>query len=144
MHEAVRLVLEAPIGRLSVGTRSIVKPWQPERFGEMLGTTTGGSWACLVEDFAGRADDAGAVRAVVQYAAESRARGVLRQWSDFARRRPISSPVRLRALNGAPWNPEIGESTLREIRDAILWSALSARWEKGEGRWGTAVEHSGC
>ena len=146
MHEAVRLVLEAPIGRLPVGAQTSIKPWEPERFGEMLGgPSSNKSWTCLVEDFAGPGEDAGAIRAVVQYAAESRARGVLRQWADFARRRPNASPVRLRALNGAPWDPAIAESLLGEIRDAILWSALSGRLETGDGRWGTlALERSRC
>jgi hypothetical protein len=124
----------------------MVKPWETERFGEMLGASGyNASWACIVESVVVKGDDAGAVRAVVQYAAESRARGVLRQWGDFARRRPNASPVRLRALNGAPWDPSIAESLLEEIRDAILWSALSGRLETGEGRWGAlAAERSGC
>lgn len=143
-HEAVRLVLEAPIGRMRVGAGKTVRPWEPERFGEMLGSSNG-AWACLIDGFAGKGEDAGAIRAVVQYAAESRARGVLRQWADFARRRPNATPVRLRALNGAPWDPAIAESMLDEIRDAILWSALSSRLETGEGRWGSvSTERSGC
>ena len=146
MHEAVRLVLEAPIGRFPVGAPATIRPWEPERFGEMLGGASSNRlWTCLIEDFAGPGEDPGAIRAVVQYAAESRARGVLRQWSDFARRRPNASPVRLRALNGAPWDPAIAESLLGDIRDAILWSALSGRLETGEGRWGTlALERSRC
>ena len=31
---------------------------------------------------------------------------------------------RLRALMGAPWDPAVEASVLREIRDTILWSAL--------------------
>ena len=144
MHEAVRLVLEAPIGRLRVGTTSTVNPWEPERFSELLGSSNG-SWTCLMDGFAGKDEEASAIRAVVQYAAESRARGVLRQWADFARRRPNASPVRLRALNGAPWDPSIAKAMLGEIRDAILWTALSSRLEMGEGRWGSfATERSGC
>ena len=140
----VRLVLEAPLGRLRVGANSTVQPWEPERFSEILGSSNG-AWACLMDDFVGKDEDAGAIRAVVQYAAESRARGVLRQWSEFARRRPNASPLRLRALNGAPWDPSIAESMLGEIRDAILWTALSGRLETGEGRWASfSTERSGC
>jgi len=145
-HEAVRRVLEVPLGRFDLRDNPGFKPWEPETFDHVFGAwSENGMWTCLVEDFAGRSDDAGALRAVVQYAAESRARGVLRQWAEFARRRPYVSPPRLRALTGAPWNPAVSESTLREVRDAILWSALSARWESGEGRWAAVrAEASGC
>jgi hypothetical protein len=104
----------------------------------------GGSWTCLVDAFAGRSDDAGAIRAVVQYAAESRARGVVRQWAEFARRRPELSPPRLRALTGAPWDPAIAEATMRDIRDAILLSALSPRSELGEGKWQVGRASPSC
>ena len=142
VHEAVRWVLEAPIGRLNVGS-SRDNPWDPASFSGFLGSARG-SWACYVESFAGRGEEAGQVRAVAQYAAESRARGVLRQWAEIARRRPITSPMRLRALTGAPWDPAIAESTLRDVRDAILWSAFSGRGT-GEGRWELrSIPTSGC
>ncbi len=145
VHEAVRRVLEVPLGRFNLRTTPGFKPWAPETFDQGFGAwSKNGLWTCLVEGFAGRTDDAGAVRAVVQYTAESRARGVLHQWAEFARRSPQVSPPGLRALTGGPWDPAIAESTLREIRDAILWSALSARWESGEGRWAARAEASGC
>jgi hypothetical protein len=136
MHEAVRRVLEAPLDRISLNSRSNLGPWNSRSLdmGSIIGT---GSWICLVESFAGSADNAGTLHAVVQYAAESRARGVLRQWADFARRRPYGSPPRLRALTGAPWNPAIADSTLQEIRDAILWNALTSAGRKGDGAFGT-------
>jgi len=143
VHEAVRRVLEAPIGRLNPGATPGALSWRPEMFDYGFGATSNASWTCLVERFSGHSDDAGAIRAVVQYAAESRARGVVRQWADFARRRPQASSPRLRALTGAPWDPAITESTQREIRDAILWSALSGRWQTGE--WGISNGGvSGC
>ena len=141
VHEAVRRVLEAPLGRLNLSGKSGFRPWDPATFEQGFGALTSGSWACLVEGFAEGSGDVATVRAVVQYAAESRARGVVRNWTEFARLRPQLSPPRLRALTGAPWNPAIADSTLREIRDAILWSALSVRWQLGDGIWGTG--HAG-
>ena len=139
VHEAVRRVLEAPLNRVSL-TRAPYGPWDPKTF--EIGFTPGNaSWTCLVESFAGSSGDASTIRAVVQYAAESRARGVVRQWAEFATRRPYASPARLRALTGAPWNPAIAESTVREIRDAILWSALASKGPLGsglEGRFGSS------
>jgi hypothetical protein len=130
VHEAVRRVLEAPIGRVSMDTKSGFSPWQPESLNAGFGLSAR-SWSCLADAFVGSGDD-GAIRAAMQYAAESRARGVLRQWSDYARRRPDASPIRLRALTGAPWDPSIAETTLQEIRDAILVSALDGRAESGD------------
>jgi len=136
VHEAVRRVLEAPLGRVALDTKSEFRPWDQSLEQTFASISVSGSWACLVDTFAGPGDDVSAVRAVVQYAAESRARGVLQQWTEFARRRPEATPLRLRALTGGPWDPAITETTLREIRDAILSSALSAGGQLGDGRWG--------
>lgn len=137
VHEAVRRVLEAPLGRVNLDSKSEFKPWDPQSVEQTFASiSVSGSWSCLVDTFAGPGDDVSAVRAVVQYAAESRARGVLRQWAEFARRRPEASPLRLRALTGGPWDPAITETTLREVRDAILSSALSGGGQLGDGRWG--------
>jgi hypothetical protein len=134
VHEAVRRVLEAPIDRINVEGKTTFGPWNSRSLDEDMGPMMGtGTWTCLVESFAGSSDDVGTVHAVVQYAAESRARGVLRQWADFARRRPYASPPRLRALTGAPWNPAIADSTLQEIRDAILWNALTSSGRMADG-----------
>ena len=132
VHEAVRRVLEAPISRLSVERSRGSLSWLPGSDEKAQGVASRPSWSCLADEFVGESDDAGAVRAVIQYAAESRARGVMRQWADFARRRPQASPSRLRALTGAPWDPSIAAETLQEIRDAILWSALEARSDVGD------------
>ena len=146
VHEAVRRVLEAPLARWNLSAKPDFQPWDPATFDQGFGGAgINGSWACLVEGFAGGSDDVATVRAVVQYAAESRARGIVRNWTEFARLRPDVSPPRLRALTGAPWDPSIAESTLLEIRDAILWSALSARSQRGDWRWGTGLAGgSGC
>jgi hypothetical protein len=132
VHEAVRRVLEAPIGRLGVEPNTGFKPWTANSSARDLGLSSGANWACLAEEFVGDSEDASAVRAVIQYAAESRARGVIRQWAEFARRRPDASPIRLRALTGAPWDPAIAEEMLQEIRDAILLSAIERPGEAGE------------
>jgi hypothetical protein len=144
VHEAVRRVLEAPLSRVHLGARTGFQPWEPETFDQGFGNeSTDGSWACLVEAFAGRSGDAGTIHAVMQYAAESRARGVVRQWAEFARHRPASSPPQLRALSGAPWDPSIAESTLRDVRNAILWKALTTGGRIADGNW-YAADRSGC
>ena len=136
MHEAVRRVLEAPIDRISLNGKTF-GPWNSRSLDDDMGSMIGkGSWTCLVESFAGSAVDAGTVHAVVQYAAETRARGVLREWAEFATRRPYASPARLRALTGAPWNPAIAESMLQEIRDAVLWTALTSSGRLADGGFG--------
>ena len=148
VHEAVRRVLETPIDRINLSGKVAFGPWNSRALDEDMGAMVRtGAWACLVESFAGSADDAGTVHAVVQYAAESRARGVLRQWADFAKRRPSASPPRLRALTGAPWNPAIADSTLQEIRDAILWNALTSSGRMAEGGFrarGVTASGRGC
>ncbi len=146
VHEAVRRVLEAPLGKVSLGAQPGFTPWMPDEYERAAGLSpAGAAWSCLVDGFAGRSDNAGAVRAVMQYAAESRARGVVRQWAEFAERRPEASPAGLRALTGAPWNPALAARTLRNVRDAILWSALMPRWEASERRWETTrLATSGC
>ena len=144
VHEAVRRVLEAPLGRVHLGDRAGFVPWEPETFDQGFGNGSGdGSWTCRVEAFAGGSNDAGTIHAVMQYAAESRARGVVRQWVEFARLRPAASPPQLRALSGGPWDPAIAESTLREVRDAILWKALTMGGRAAEGSWYRA-DRSGC
>lgn len=147
VHEAVRRVLEAPLNRISLDAKPALRPWDPRSFDLGIESMRDGAWTCLVESFAGNSD-AGTLRAVLQYAAESRARGVIRQWADFANRRPFASPARLRALTGEPWNPAITDSTLREIRDAILWSALSNHGrtaDNGFAVWSTATPPAaGC
>jgi hypothetical protein len=135
-------VLEAPLDRINLdapafGLWSMNELDQGRR--PILGS---GSWTCLVKLFAG-SDDAGTIHAAVQYAAESRAKGVVRQWAEFANRRPHVSPARLRALSGVPWDPAIAEQTVREIRDAILWSALSNRGRLADGGFG-ASNSAGC
>jgi hypothetical protein len=142
VHEAVRRVLEAPLDRFHLD-KSTFGPWDPKEFDPVTGSTLGsGAWRCLVESFAG-SDDAGTVHAAVQYAAESRAKGVIRQWAEFANRRPQVSPARLRALSGAPWDPAIAAVTTREIRDAILWSALSSGRRTAEVGFGAFDVPSG-
>lgn len=143
VHEAVRRVLEAPLGRVNLGPRKGFVPWEPETYAQGFGNASGdGSWTCRVEAFARGSDNVGTIHAVMQYAAESRARGVVRQWVEFARLRPVSSPPQLRALSGGPWDPAIAEGTLREVRDAILWKALTGG-RATEGSWYRA-DRSAC
>ncbi len=143
-HEAVRRVLEAPLGRVSLGEPVGFTPWDSGAMDRELTAVSEKGWTCFVDAFAGRSEDAATVRAVIQYAAEARARGVVSQWAEFARRRPYDSPSRLRALTGAPWDPSITESTLREIRDAILWSTLTEGRGPGTGVGSVRSNEAGC
>jgi hypothetical protein len=133
-HEVVRRVLEAPLERPN--STHEFKAWDsaPAAMTFKL-TPRHDAWPCLVERFAGSSEQAGTLHALMQYAAESRARGIVRQWAEYARYRPHASPPRLRALAGGPWDPAIAEGTLSELRDAILWSALTERGRKGERGW---------
>jgi hypothetical protein len=146
VHEAVRRVLEAPLARVNLSTRLALSPWlgESEYFAQDFGVSPSNrSWACLVEVFTGENDEAGTIQEVMQHAADSRARGVIRQWSEFARNRPYASPPRLRALTGAPWDPAIVERTHRELRDAILWKALTSGGAPG-GWASLRADWTGC
>jgi hypothetical protein len=127
VHEAVRQVLEVPVPPVELDASRARSPWPPEATRALFSGTpaASGAWRCLLDFLPGRGNDAGAVRAVVQYAAEARARGLVRRWQAYARRSPGRAPAELRALTGAPWDPAIESATLREVRDAILWSAVA-------------------
>lgn len=129
VHEAVRQVLEAPLSSADVRAQSPHAFWAPEATGSLFrgAPAASGAWTCLVGSFTDRSSDAGAARAVIQFAAEARARGMVRQWSAFARRFPAWSSWRLRALTGEPWAPAIADELSRELRDVILWRALAGR-----------------
>jgi hypothetical protein len=66
--------------------------------------------------------DVDATKDAMQFAADERARGVIRRWGDYALTLSDAS-WRFRALGGAPWDGQIYEDAVREVRDAILWRA---------------------
>jgi hypothetical protein len=82
-------------------------------------------WTCLLESPAKRGREAGGLRDAMRVAAEARARGLVRRWGDYARGVPDAA-WRFRALGGAPWDATVSDSTVREVRDAILWRAARA------------------
>ena len=45
-------------------------------------------------------------------------------------------------LTGAPWNPAIADSMLQEVRDAILWNALTSSGPLADG--GFRAPRTGC
>jgi hypothetical protein len=126
VHEAVRQVLETPVPSVEISGMRATDRMQPAALSTVFSGApeVSGAWRCVLDGFTDRAADAASVRAVVQYAADARARGVIKRWEALALRRPERAPVALRALTGAPWDPAIAERTLRDVRDAILWSAL--------------------
>jgi hypothetical protein len=126
VHEAMRQVLETPARTVDLRRDPTAgAPLDATRGLFAAAPEVSGAWRCFLDGFSERGTDAAAVRAVVLYSAEARARGQLRMWTEYARRNPTRSPARLRALTGAPWDPAVEAATLRELRDAILWSALT-------------------
>jgi hypothetical protein len=133
VHELVRLVLETPLSPADIRVNSAHSLWAPAAIAALFRGMPAASaaWVCRLEGVVERSSDAAAARAVIQYAAEARARGLVRQWSVFARRFPVGASWRLRALDGAPWTPGVVSETTRELRDAILWRALAGRAQEG-------------
>jgi hypothetical protein len=133
VHEVVRQVLEVPLTPADIRSHSPHAFWAPEASGSLFRSApaASGAWVCLLDRITERSSDAGAARAVLQYAAEARARGMVRQWSEFARRFPAWSSWRLRALEGPPWSPGVAADVERELRDVILWRALAGRSHAG-------------
>lgn len=126
VHEAVRRILETPLEVSELRRYDATSFSGIDAAESLLRTTpaTSSAWACLLDGLSGHGADRGAARAVTQYAAESRARGILQHWAGMSERFGPRAPWRMRALEGAPWSPEIREQRMREIRDAILWRAL--------------------
>lgn len=129
LHEAVRQVLEVPLPASELRAPSTNAFWGPEAAQALMRTSpaASGAWACLVPTFTEHTADAPATRAAMQYAAEARARGIIRQWRVFSRRSPGVGTPRMRALAGGPWDPAITAHLERDLRDAILWRAMSGR-----------------
>jgi len=120
--DAVRRTLIAPL------TRTDIRGGQLEgvnaRFTapRALYARAADGWSCLLgaPSLGGRDD--WSLQAAMTFAAEARARGLVRRWGEYARGMPAAS-ARFRALGGAPWLPATSDSVVREVRDAILWRA---------------------
>jgi hypothetical protein len=125
--DAVRRVLVAPLGRLDV--RGVSAPTFDAFTSSvrMLHASPEASagWTCLLDAPSMRGRDGDGVREAMQVAASARARGLVRRWGDYARGLPDAA-WRFRALGGAPWESSVIDSTVREVRDAILWRAARA------------------
>jgi hypothetical protein len=126
VQEAIRLVLEAPVASADTRRADPFAFDAAESSTWLLHNTAESSagWSCLLDRYARASADPTATRAVVQFAAEARARGIVRRWTAIGARMGSSGTSRLRALDGAPWDPRIGEDLARDLRDAILWRAL--------------------
>ncbi|MEP7348264.1 MAG: hypothetical protein ABI877_23560, partial [Gemmatimonadaceae bacterium] len=126
VHESVRRVLETPLEASELRRYDDSPITGIDAATSLLRTVpaTSSGWACLLDAISGHGADRNASRAVTQYAAESRARGVVLRWAAMSVRFGPHAPWRLRALEGAPWSPDIREQLTREIRDAILWHTL--------------------
>jgi hypothetical protein len=123
---AVRRVLVAPLGRLDVrGSSTTFDAFAASN--QMLHASPEASagWSCLLDSPTMRDREASGVREAMQVAAEARARGLVRRWGEYARGVPDAA-WRFRALGGAPWATTVMDSTVREVRDAILWRAARA------------------
>jgi hypothetical protein len=126
VHEAVRRVLEAPLTSVELRQPSRNAFSSSEATSALLRSipATSGAWACLLDAFSDGSADARGIRSAMEYAADARARGVLRHWRTLLRRYAPASASPLRALDGAPWDPAIGELMLRDVRDGILWRTV--------------------
>lgn len=136
VHESVRRVLEVPLDP-SDFRRHPTDPFAGIESARLMLRTvpsTASAWACVLDKVTGRAMDQGAARAVTQFAAESRARGIVQRWAMLGERVGPEAPWRLRALQGSPWASTVREDLTREIRDAILWKALG---DPGTGEFPT-------
>ncbi|MBV6521650.1 MAG: hypothetical protein MNPFHGCM_01794 [Gemmatimonadaceae bacterium] len=137
VHESVRRVLEAQLNASELRRPDMMSFAGIEASAHLLRAepATSSAWACVLDGLFGRDDDRDALRAVTQYAAESRARGVVQRWAGIGGRLGLRAPWRMRALEGAPWSPETRAQLTREIRDAIMWHALR---DPGTGQFPTA------
>ena len=133
VHEVARLVLEVPVRPTDLHPAGADPFAAGAALADMQRSAgdAAAAWGCLLDAFADQAIDAGAARAAARYAAEARARGIVREWSAFASRYPDVAPARMRALTGAPWRPGIARDQERQLRDVILWRAFGGR---GSGR----------
>lgn len=129
VHEAVRVVLETPLRVGDLPSAPTLSLWAPDAIEWMMRSmpVTSAAWTCLLDPFIGRSGDVEATRMIVQLAAESRARGIVRRWSVLARRYPAAASPMLRGANEPPWDPAVAEDLTRQVRDAILWRALATR-----------------
>ena len=125
-HESVRRVLETPLEASEFRRYDAWTFTGSDAAVALLRTVpaTSSAWACLLDGFSGFGADRSTARAVTQFAAQSRARGVVKQWATLSANLGPRAPWRMRALEGAPWSPEIGEQLTRQIRDAIMWHAV--------------------
>ena len=128
VHEVMRQVLETPARTVDLRSdpTSLARSLEATRFLTWVPPEINAAWRCFLDGFSDRGTDAAAIRTVVLYSAEARARGLVKMWKEFAARHPEQISMRLRALSGAPWDPGIETAMLREIRDAILSSALTS------------------
>lgn len=122
--DGVRRALVAPLSRLNVRS-SQTAGFDAIADGVLLlrtATDSSMGWSCLLQSPSMRGRDEAALRDGMYIAADARARGLVQRWGDYSRGIP-SGAARFRALGGAPWRPEIRDSVVQEVRDAILWRA---------------------
>jgi hypothetical protein len=126
VHESVRRVLEVPVesGELRRHDAASFNGVEAARAVLRNVPATSAAWSCWLDVLSGHSANRQSTSAVAQYAAESRARGIVKRWAELSRRYGSSAPWRMRALEGGPWSPGTGVDVTREIRDAILWRAL--------------------
>lgn len=129
VHEAVRVVLETPLQTGDLPAPPSLSLWAPDAIGATMQSMpeTSSAWTCLLDPFIGRSGDIEGTRAVVQLAAEARAGGIVRRWSELARRYPSMANPLLRGVGEPPWDPSMRDELTRQVRDAILWRALATR-----------------
>ncbi|MEO7962503.1 MAG: hypothetical protein ABIT38_01185 [Gemmatimonadaceae bacterium] len=124
VSDAIRRVLLAPQPALTVRGAPFLgfDAFQTSARMFRASPEAGAGWRCLLGAPSLEGLDVGAMKAAMEFAADERARGMVRRWGDYALTLPEAS-WRFRALGGAPWDGEMYESAVRELRDAMLWRA---------------------
>ena len=132
LSEVVRRALVAPLPRLETPA-SAFHVFATSAQLLRRGTVGRDTWACQLNAPSLRGGDAASVRRALDVAATARAAGVLDRWGEWSE--GVQASPRLRALGGAPWNPEARREAAREMRDAILGRAT----RPDDGRNGTSL-----
>lgn len=120
--DAVRRTLSAPFPRVDLrGTTTAfpLEPWTASL--RVVRATAGGGWACQLNTPGREGSDVVVLRSAMTLAAETRVRGIVRRWQEYADEG--GGGWRLKSLGGPPWLPGTADSVVQELRDALLWRA---------------------
>ena len=121
--DGVKRALMAPMPRLESRFTGggAFDAWAPATRLLLASPEAAGAWDCLLHAPSLQSSDHEAMKRAMFVAAEARVKGVVARWSEYSERSRMH--WRFRSLGGAPWDPSVGDSLERELRDALLWRA---------------------